>query len=155
MEVLLVSLLILSITYYAVQKERQEHGCTSIGIQKQCDEDQSVYIIGTKPSSADTKAELTQKIESVLSYHEKGAVWRKCWIMSLIFSLVMYLLLRANLNASQRNCVDNTSLFYLILSVQITAFFLTYFYFNYINYHHFRRLKTNGLLILKEVFNRC
>ena len=148
----ILSLLFTFITIYAVLKERQEHGCVRSlwSIEKQCNEDESVYIKGTEPSQTDSNSMLKAKLDSVLSYHEKGAVWRKCWIMSLILSIVLYILLRANLKS-----VDELSLYWLLLSIQITSFFLMYFFFNYINYHHFRRLKNNGLLILDEVFKRC
>jgi hypothetical protein len=42
---------------------------------------------------------------------------------------------------------------YVILLLLIFA--LLYFYHNYINYHHFRRLKNNGIEILNEIKKKC
>lgn len=30
-----------------------------------------------------------------------------------------------------------------------------YFFFNYVNYHHYRNLKKNGVEILDELMSRC
>jgi hypothetical protein len=143
------TLLICYITYYAVAKERQELGCKRglTSIEKQCNEDDSVYLVGTKPMSKDTPEILINKLDSVLSYHEKGAVWRRCWIIMMLILLFVIL----GVGFKHHYVLDMQFIVYL----QLGIFFIVYFFFNYINYHHLRRLKNNGRLIIKQLNKKC
>ena len=143
------ALIISYITYYAIAKERQELGCKRgiTSINKQCNEDNSVYLIGTNPVASDTPEKLINKLDSVLSYHEKGAVWRRCWIIMMVITMLVIL----------GTWHDNPSVLHLhnVIYIQLSVFFVIYFFFNYINYHHLRRLKDNGRKILKAVSKKC
>lgn len=141
------ALLICYITYYAIAKERQELGCKRglTSINKQCDEDKSVYLVGTNPETNDTPEMLMSKLDSVLSYHEKGAVWRRCWIIMML--ITMFIIIGIN-----NPCVLHLN---TIVYLQLGIFFVIYFFFNYINYHHLRRLKNNGRMIIKAINKKC
>ena len=93
----------------------------------------------------DNCQDLLDRLGSILSYHEKGGVWRRCLVIDTLATIVIYLVYSINLK------FDNVY-YYLILLLLI--FTLLYFYHNYINYHHFRRLK-NGIEILNEIKKKC
>ena len=132
--------IIIYVTFYAIAKERQELGCkrSLSSIEKQCIEDESVYLHGTKPEENDSRDVLVKKMDSILSYHEKGAVWRRCWIIMIIIFVFVVV-------SEIGNCDLNIQ---RAIYLQLCIFFVLYFFFNYINYHHFRRLKNNGNAIM-------
>lgn len=132
-------LIIFLLTIYAFLKEREELGCYRVSIEQQCDDQNSVYIKGTKMKENDTKEILIDRLKSTLNYHEKGGVWKRCLIFANII-ILFTLLLNQN----------NTSEFFI--SLHLSIFTITYFFFNYINYHHFRHLKKNGYEIIDKLY---
>jgi hypothetical protein len=136
----------LIVLYYCINKERLELGCHKISIEQQCNDDESVYVKNTKMDKNDNCNDLLDRIESIISYHEKGGVWKRCFIMSSISVMFIYILYNINLK------LDNIYYYLILLLLQ---FIIIYFYHNYINYHHFRRLKNNGLEIINELKKRC
>jgi hypothetical protein len=94
----------------------------------------------------DNCEDLLDRLESIVSYHEKGGVWKRCIIIATICVGLIYIVYHMN---SKLNSIYH----YLILLLLI--FTLIYFYHNYINYHHFRRLKNNGTEILNEIKKKC
>jgi hypothetical protein len=48
-------IIIICIFLYAILKEREELGCYRFSIAKQCDDNNSVYVINTKMEDGDTK----------------------------------------------------------------------------------------------------
>jgi len=127
-------------------KEREELGCYRLSIGRQCIDEDSVYVKNTKGSNEDTCNNLYEKIESILSYHEKGGVWKRCLIISSIITLYIYIVYSVNKNI---NNINQCAIFLLVI------FALIYFYHNYINYHHFRKLKQNGVEILQLIKQKC
>ena len=121
---------------YAVLKEREELGCYRVSIARQCDDQQSVYVRGTKMTAGDSADVLKQRMLSILSYHEKAGVWKRCLILATVLVLVAALL------ETRCNGIGK----WIVLHLAITC--VMYFYFNYLNYHHFRNLKDNGVEIL-------
>ena len=145
-DIYIIIIVIASILYYSIAKERLELGCYRVSIDRQCNDDESVYVKNTKMEKNDNCQDLLDRLGSIVSYHEKGGVWRRSLIISAISVLVIYLVYNINLK------FDNVY-YYLILLLLI--FTLLYFYHNYINYHHFRRLKNNGIEILNEIKKKC
>ena len=141
----LIGIIFAIIIYYAVMKEREELGCYRFSIGRQCIDEESVYVKNTKAESGDTCKDLHERMESILSYHEKAGVWKRCIIISTIITFFIYIVYSINnkLNINQ----------YVVLLLVI--FTLVYFYHNYINYHHFRKLKQNGIEILQLLQKKC
>ena len=138
----IVVTILLGITVlYAILKEREELGCYRVSIGQQCDDDGSVYLKNTKMSSTDTRNDKIERLKSIVSYHEKGAVWRRCVLLSIISVLIVYIMYR----------VQPVFQYHSYLLLVLLNFTILYFYHNYINYHHFRRLKNNGVEILETL----
>lgn len=74
-------------------KEREELGCYRVSVAQQCDDHESVYIKGTHMEEGDTTQELYERMVSILSYHEKAGVWKRCVILSTILVLFAFLLI--------------------------------------------------------------
>lgn len=125
---------------YSFAKTRQDLGCTRsfFSIHKQCDEARSVYVDGTHPEPGDSLETLENKLVSVLSYSEKAAVWRWCIMLSVVLVLLVYVFVPT---------IEKTSL----VALHLSFLAVHYFYFNYINYHHFRLLKRIGVDILRQM----
>lgn len=128
---------------YAILKEREELGCFRFSIARQCNDNNSVYVINTKMEKGDTKEILIKRLISILSYHEKAGVWRKCYILSLILLLIVFIV--------NKNYTKINNHYYWVILL-ILFFAIHYFFFNYINYHHFRNLKNNGIEIINNLF---
>ena len=141
----LIGFVFVVIIFYAVMKEREELGCYRVSIGRQCIDEESVYVKNTKAEQGDTYEDLCERMESILSYHEKAGVWRRCMIMAIIITFFVYIVCSINskFNFNQ----------WIVLILVIFA--LIYFYHNYINYHHFRKLKQNGVEILKLMKQKC
>lgn len=131
---------------YAILKEREESGCTQISVERQCIDENSVYIRDTIPSDTDTCEVLTRRLIDTASYHEKAGVWKRCLLISSVILLIIYIVY--NINGK----IDNVW-HYATLLILITA--VIYFYNNYLNYHHFRKLKINAEEIVKQLNSRC
>ena len=141
-----IIILLIGIIYYAIQKEREELGCYRISIGRQCIDEESVYVKNTKMNLNDNFDDLINRLISILSYHEKAGVWKRCLIISCIIVLFIYIIYNINKKL-------DTIFHYIVLLLLI--FTLIYFYHNYINYHHFRRLKNNGNEIMNEIKKKC
>jgi len=138
---IIIIIIIICIFLYAILKEREELGCYRISIAKQCDDNNSVYLLNTKMENGDTKEILKKRLISIVSYHEKAGVWRRCYILSLA---LLFIILIVDKIAHKRN-----NIYYWI--VLLLLFFTAhYFFFNYINYHHFRNLKENAIEIINN-----
>lgn len=127
---------------YCILKEREELGSIRFGIKRNLDDNNSVYVKNTQYNPNDTIKDLNEKIISIISYHEKGAIWRRCYIFSILLCLILFILIKSS-------CNINSVYFWICLIILYTA--IIYFYFNFINYHHFRVLKNNGIKILEEL----
>jgi hypothetical protein len=117
-----------------------------MSIGRQCIDEESVYLKNTKAETGDTCKDLYEKMESILSYHEKAGVWRRCIIIATIIIFFIYIIYKIN---NEFNSINQ----YVVLLMVI--FTLIYFYHNYINYHHFRNLKQNGVEILQLIKRKC
>lgn len=134
------------IIYYALMKEREELGCYRLSIGKQCIDEESIYVKNTKAEQGDTCKDLYDRMESILSYSEKGGVWKRCIIIASVILFCVYIVYGIN------NKFKNINQYALLL---LLIFTLLYFYHNYINYHHFRKLKQNGVEILQLIKENC
>ena len=126
---------------YAIAKEREELGCNRISVGRQCVDEESVYLKGTKMSPGDTYQDKLDRLQSIVSYHEKGGVWKRCLVMALVAVLAVHVVY------TLQPVFKLQSYTVLIL----VHFFILYFYHNYVNYHHFRRLKHNASEILDSM----
>jgi hypothetical protein len=142
----LLIIIISIILYYSIFKEREEQGCYRISIDRQCADDESVYVKNTKMEKNDNCDDLFNRLNSIMSYHEKGGIWKRCFIISSICVIGVYIIY--NINFKFDSIYHYTILLLLI-------FTLIYLYHNYVNYHHFRRLKNNGIEIINKIKNKC
>lgn len=138
---LLLIIIFIIILLYAILKEREELGCYRISIKQQCNDNNSVFLINTKMEASDNIDILYKKMISILSYHEKSGVWRRCYIMASLLLTILYIV---------NNTTDNKTIFYW-LNLLLLYFTILYFFFNYLNYHHFRNLKNNGVEIIEKI----
>ena len=129
------------VVFYAIAKEREELGCYRVSVGKQCVDEDSVYVKNTKIQDTDTCRDKMERLKSIVSYHEKGGVWRRCVILSLATVFAIYLIYRLQSNFQ----------LYSYLSLFVINFTIIYFYHNYINYHHFRLLKQNAIEIIDSL----
>ena len=143
---IIIIIIIVCIFLYAILKEREELGCYRISIAKQCDENNSIYLLNTKMENGDTKEILKKRLISIVSYHEKGGVWRRCYILSLSLSLSLLLIIFI----VNKICYKIDNIYYWIVLL-LLFFAIHYFFFNYINYHHFRNLKENAIEIINKL----
>jgi len=141
----LIGFIFIILFIYAVLKEREELGCYRLSIGRQCIDEESVYVKNTKAEQGDTCKDLYERMGSILSYHEKAGVWRRCIIMAIIITFFVYIVYNINKNFNINQ--------YIVLL--LVSFSLIYFYHNFINYHHFRRLKQNGIEILQLMKQKC
>lgn len=142
----IITIIFVIIILYAIMKEREELGCYRVSVDRQCIDENSVYVKNTKAEPNDNCKDLDERMRSILSYQEKGAVWRRCIILATIIIIYIYIVYNAN---NQIISINH----YMILLLVIFA--IIYFYHNYINYHHFRRLKQNGIEILELMKHKC
>lgn len=133
-------------TIYAIVKEREQLGCYRISIATQCDDQNSIYLKGTKMEKNDTNDVLYNRMISIISYHEKGVVWRRCVILATILTLFAFLIL--SLTKTEGGRIASWIMLYIMF------FMVIYLHCSYINYHHHRHLKNNGKEILDEFVSR-
>jgi len=136
--------LFIFIIIYAVLKERQELGCTRISIEKQCNENNSVFAKDTKYKNNDTIQIIFNKLYNILDYHEKSGVWKRCVILSIIICFLIY-----TIDLQHKINIDEFKIMFIIICA------ILYFYHNFINYHHFRILQKNGKELLMNLNNKC
>lgn len=126
---------------YALAKERRELGCRGWGAsRRQCADEKSVYVRGTALRRDDTPADIRRKLVSVLSYHEKAGVWKRCFLLATALAYVSWIVRRAS------------SPGWTFALTHLVFFCLLYFWFNYLNYHHFRRLKQHGSALAARLY---
>jgi hypothetical protein len=142
----LIVLVFSIIIFYALMKEREELGCYRLSIGRQCIDEESVYLKNTKVEPGDTCTDLYERMESILSYHEKAGVWKRCLLLAVFMVLLVYIVYGIN---HKLNNINQYALLILVI------FTLLYFYHNYINYHHFRNLKQNGIENLQLIKQKC
>lgn len=149
--IVIIIILLVSLLIYSILKEREELGCYRFSISKQCDEHNSIYLINTKNKKEDTTEVSKKRLISILSYHEKAGVWRRCYIISFVLVFIVFIV---NTLSGKSFIKDNRllykELFYWIVLLLLFLAIL-YFFFNYINFHHFRNLKENGIEILEKL----
>jgi hypothetical protein len=145
-DIFIITIIFSFIIYYSIVKERRELGCFRVSVDRQCNDDESVYVKNTKMEKNDNCNDLSDRLSSIVSYHEKGGVWRRCIIIATLYVGIIFIVY--NMNSK-----FDTIYHYLVLLLLL--FTLLYFYHNYINYHHFRRLKNNALEIITEIKKKC
>jgi hypothetical protein len=145
-DLFITTIVVMIILYYAIVKEREELGCFRLSIEKQCDDENSVFLKNTKLEKTDTCDDALQRLLSILSYHEKSAIWRRCVVMSFVSVLGLYVIHRAS---------NHPASMYTYVLFLIINFAIIYFYHHYIEYHHFRNLKYNGEEIIQFIKIKC
>lgn len=124
---------------YAFLKERSEMGCTRwTATSRQCSDEDSVYVAGTAPSRADDRTTIKRKLESILSYHEKAGVWKRCFLLAAVMAYLSHVIHTGSAGAGWSFAVQH-----------LVFFAVLYFVINFVNYHHFRVLKKHGTALLK------
>ncbi len=133
-------------TIYSLFKIRVEFGCrgTILTTKRQCIDENSVYLENTSPHQQDTFDSLKRKMINVLSYHEKTGIWRICLLMANVLTLFVYIVLDVKQPALKA-----------LVPLHLSFVALQYFYFNFINFHHLRRLKDAGMKILEKMSSHC
>jgi membrane protein insertase Oxa1/YidC/SpoIIIJ len=150
---IILIIIIIIIFVYAIFKEREELGCFKFSIAKQCDDNNSVYLINTKMKKKDDKEILIKRLISILSYHEKGGVWKRCYILSFLLIIIVFIVnkLYYSENNEEEKKKEKKNYIYYWLTLLLLFFTIIYFFFNFINYHHFRNLKDNGIEIINTL----
>ena len=137
-----------AILVYTIAKEIEEFGGCHRGSSvdaRYCNDENSVYLTNTKMNSEDSCEDMIHRMKSIIRYHEKGAVWRRCFCFSVLIVVFVYI---AEMNSKFKNI-------YHYVIILLLTFTLLYCYHNYLNYHHFRKLKRNGVEILGRMQHRC
>ena len=137
--------LVSAVGAFALLKEREELACSGWRPgRRQCADEDSVYVRGTAPAADDTPRVAKAKLVSILSYHEKGGVWKRCFLLAALLAYLAHAIGRAT-----ACCAGSGG---WTVAMQHLVFFATlYFYFNYLNYHHFRVLKRHGKALLRDL----
>ena len=132
--------IVLLLGAYALFKEREELGCSGMGVRRQCRDEDSVYVRGTAPCPHDTRAATKAKLASILRYHEKGGVWKRCFLLATVLVYV------GSVSSMTAHATWRASV------AQHLAFFcVLYLHANFINYHHFRVLQKHGDALLVKL----
>lgn len=133
---------------FALYNEIVENGCDlSDKSVPGCHITKNVYLKGTYPSPNDSCDTMYKKIISILSFHEKNGLWKKCLIIGslLIIALTIFML---GYDMKLFNYYQ-----YLLLLIIFTC--IIYFYHNYLIHHYFQRLKDNGQEIIELIKQKC
>ena len=143
-------IIIIVIFIYAILKEREELGCFKFSIARQCDDRNSVYLINTKMEKKDNKEILIKRLISILSYHEKGGIWKRCYILSFILLIMVFIVNKLYYTEDNKKEKNKNYIYYWLILL-LLFFTIIYLFFNFINYHHFRSLKENGIEIINNL----
>jgi hypothetical protein len=146
LKIVIVAIFSYSILWSAA-KERLELGCAESSIfqlSKQCNDEKSIYVDGTKPLPDDSIEKLYERIENALSYHEKAGVWRRCLLLASACVFIAIFIMKFD-------CIYKESVIYFGALLLLLIFCVHYFFFNFINFHHMRRLKNNGIESLQLI----
>ena len=95
-DIYIITIIFVIIILYAIMKEREELGCYRVSVDRQCIDENSVYVKNTKAEPNDNCKDLDERMRSILSYQEKGAVWRRCIILATIIIIYIYIVYNAN-----------------------------------------------------------
>lgn len=87
---------------------------------------------------------IKKRLISIVSYHENAGVWRRCYILSLSLLFIIFIVNKISYK-------KNNIYYWIVLLLLFLA--IHYFFFNYINYHHFRNLKENGIEIINKLMS--
>ena len=124
---------------YAILKERIELGCPKgFKLEKHCDDLKSIYMFDALPKKSDSKRVLTKKLISLLSMHEKAAVWRKCFIIGTVITV---------LTKGLSPDIDDK----ILIALHLSTVAILYFYHNFMNFHVYRQARNVGLDIIKRL----
>jgi hypothetical protein len=145
-DIFVATIIVCIILLYVLYKERCELGCKHLSIHHKCDFDDSVYIKNTKLEKNDNCQDLLHKLESIVSYHEKGGIWKRCIIIATICVSFIFVVYKINSKFD--------SIYHYILLL-LLIFTVIYLYHNFINYHQFRILKNNTLEIINQINKKC
>lgn len=139
-------IILTTLLLYVIAKERVEHGCSgSFSVKPHCNDMEHIYVKNTIPESNDSCKDIFSKLESLVSFSEKGAVWRRSMIVSFFCCLIVYFVY----NINKKLEIQHYNILFLLL------FTIIYFYHNYIDYHYFRHIKNNGIKISKTLEEKC
>ncbi len=127
---------------YAFVRERQELGCFGLSVDEGCDDRKSVYLIGTEPEPRDTPEDALRKLSSILSYHEKGAIWKRRLLVAVALSILGYVVF------TKSGSIGGGWSFVIACMV---FFSILYFEKNFENFHHHRELMRRGFAHLRTV----
>lgn len=141
----IATVLFLSLVAYAFVREREELGCFGLTIDKKCDDAQSVYLVGTNPEFGDTPRAAIRKLRSILAYHEKGAIWKRKLLVSLVLGMLGYVVFVKN---------DRLGGGWAVMLATMVFFSVLYFEKNFENYHHHRELVRRGNALLDLLASR-
>lgn len=126
---------------YALVKERAELGCVGVDASKrQCADEDSVYVRGTAPAPDDSVPQTCARLRSVLSYHEKAGVWKRCFLIAACLAF---------LGVAASRAVAKPAWRFAMLHLVFVA--VLYFYHNFVNYHHMRVLKKRGMSLARTL----
>lgn len=127
---------------YAFVREREELGCFGSMIDKGCDDRTSVYLIGTEPRPRDTPEDAMRKLRSILSYHEKGAIWKRRLLVAVALSMMGYVVFTKSGSLGEG---------WSFVIACMVFFSILYFEKNFENFHHHRELMRRGFAHLDTI----
>lgn len=128
---------------YSLLKERNEFGCSAnFQIEKQCDNLKSVYLYDVVPNNGDSNCTLSKKLISLLSMHEKAAVWRKGFIVATII-IALIKVISPTINTR------------MLVALHLSIIYILYCYNNFVNFHVYRPARNIGIKIVKRLEHQC
>lgn len=139
---IVVAIIFIGMIGYALMKEREELGCPHWMIGTKCNDMNSVYLKDTQRQETDTPQDMCNRLKSILSYHEKAGAWKRCVILTSLMTTWVWILHRVS---PRFNTPYHYAMFFLLTLATV------YFYHNFLNYHHFRRLKQNGVDMIEHI----
>jgi len=125
-------------TAFAFAREREELGCSGA----RCNDRKSVYIHGTEPSEDDTPEDAIRKLSSILSYHEKGGIWKRRFLIAVFLSMLGYVVF------TKARCLGGGWSFVI---ASMVFFSVLYFEKNFEIFHHHRELMRRGFVLLGKI----
>ncbi len=119
-------------------------GCDTKTLE--CDDKESYFVRGTKYNKDDTLNDMVKKLKKITSYNENMGMWRIALVMASLIFLVVYMFLNKNI----QHCNGLT-----LVSIHLVIWTLLWFYFNFIDFHHFKHLKENGEELILNLLKYC
>lgn len=131
---------------YALSKERESLGCFSIFENlfqcKDCDNAQGKAVRGTSSSEKDSNDDIFQKIKLAASYSDRFVIWRFCFILGLLATILIHFLTFSSF-PSEKDLIIGT----------LVVFSMVYFAMNFYKFHLVSYIRKNiekSIEILKE-----